>query len=590
MRISGINWFGFDTINAIVGGLQQRSYKSILIQIKELNFNVVRLTFSNEMLLWYATPAQIDFTLNPDLVGLSPLQIMDAVISYCGTIGLGVILVRRSALAGNFYNEQLWYVSTDPDFSEQKYQQDWTALAKRYLNSAVIAADLWDEPKDTADWPTWSAAATAAGNAVLQGNPNLLIIVQGVGASGWWGGNLQGVATTPITLNVPNKLVYSAHDFAVDTFPQPWLTSSAFPGDLRPRWTTFFGYIFQQNIAPLFIGSFGTDIHKAPCAEWMQLLMNYMNGQFVSDGVSELTSGQLGLSWSIAAVNADYAVTGLLTLPNWQSVDMYKLAYLTNSFGKTLNSKIKANFPTSTPANYPSPEPFAEPTPQPVPVINPRATCVTENFDSLNFQYFSPTGCGGQMSILPGGYLQLLMVPSCSNVRLDSKSYYSNAYVETKFKIGGQGPDFSGPVYSFYSDAMTPYNGLHANEIDVEIVGNGNPAPDRGWFQNSVQLGIWVPNYALKQYFINQGTYDMSDNFVKYAFQWNYNTVDFFINDQYVYSSSKYQPSLGYMQPEKIIYSLWDASQYPDFSQPINWNSPQASNFKMIIDYVTICY
>eukprot|EP01037_Dinobryon_pediforme_P048944 gene48944-biopygen26397 len=112
------------------------------------------------MLLWYATPTEIDFTLNPDLVGLSPLQIMDAVISYCGTIGLGVILVRRSALAGNFYNEQLWYVSTDPDFSEQKYQQDWTALAKRYLNSAVIAADLWDEPKDTADWPTWSAAAT----------------------------------------------------------------------------------------------------------------------------------------------------------------------------------------------------------------------------------------------------------------------------------------------------------------------------------------------------------------------------------------------------------------------------------------------
>lgn len=193
------------------------------------------------------------------------------------------------------------------------------------------------------------------------------------------------------------------------------------------------------------------------------------------------------------------------------------------------------------------------------------------------------------MSILPGGYLQLLMVETCSAVRLDTTEYFTNAYVETKFKIGGQGPDFSGPVYSFYSDAVTLYNGLHANEIDVEIVGYGNPAPDRGWFENSVQLGIWVPNYPLKQYFINQGSYDMANNFIKYAFQWNYNTVDFFINDQYVYSSSKYQPTIGYTQPEKVIYSLWDGSPYPDFSNAINWNSPQASNFKMIIDYVTIC-
>jgi hypothetical protein len=193
------------------------------------------------------------------------------------------------------------------------------------------------------------------------------------------------------------------------------------------------------------------------------------------------------------------------------------------------------------------------------------------------------------MSILPGGYLQLLMEQYCSTVRLDSNNYYTNAYVETKFKIGGQGPDFSGPIYSFYTDGIALHNGLHANEIDVEIVGNGNSAPDRGWFKDSVQLGMWVPDYALKQYYINHGSYDMTNNFIKYAFQWNYNTIDFFINDQFVYSSSQYQPVMGYTQPEKIIYSLWDGSPYPDFSKPMNWNSPQASNYKMIIDYVTIC-
>ena len=46
------------------------------------------------------------------------------------------------------------------------------------------------------------------------------MIVEGVGNATWWGSNLKGVATHPIKLKVPNKVVYSVHEYANDTFTQ----------------------------------------------------------------------------------------------------------------------------------------------------------------------------------------------------------------------------------------------------------------------------------------------------------------------------------------------------------------------------------
>jgi len=596
IRITSVNWFGFESFAAIVGGLQQRSYQSILLQMKQLNFNAVRITFANEVFLFPSPQvASINYNLNPDLLGLSPLGCLDAIIQYCTTIALRVILSRRAALAGNYYNEPYWYIPSDADFTPQKFQSDWVMLANRYANTAVIGVDLWDEPKQTTTWATgvaatdWHMAATSAGNAILAVNPQWLIFVQGVGADTWWGGNLQGVVDNPIVFNTPNQLVYAVADFPVEIYPQTWLTDPTFPSNMRPRWDVFWGFIFKQNIAPVMISSFGALLDTVQSRQWMQEIVNYADGQFTSDGLSELTANQLGLSWSYSAVNADFPVLGGLLAADWQSVNMKKLSYIDQSFGNPLDN-IPNTFPTSIPMNYPTENPTTPVTVPPsngVPVIQPRGTCVQEDFSSMNFRYFSVAGCQSEMSILPGGYLNMHISQSCPNTRIDSNQFYQNAYVETSFKIGGMGPDFSGVVYAFYSDGIVKPNGLHADEIDVEIVGNGNPG--RGWALNTMQLGVWVPNYAFNQYLINLGPYDMVNNFVTYAFQWNYDAIDFFINGQYVYSSSLYQASMGYTQAQKVIFSLWDGTPFPDFSQRMNWNSPRAADFKMIIDYVKIC-
>ena len=97
-----------------------------------------------------------------------------------------------------------------------------------------------------------------------QVNPDWLIFVEGIGTyngqSYWWGGNLMGVKDRPVALNVPNKSVYSAHDYPNSVYPQPWFQAANYPANLPALFTQMWGYIYQQNIAPVSVGEFGTKL------------------------------------------------------------------------------------------------------------------------------------------------------------------------------------------------------------------------------------------------------------------------------------------------------------------------------------------
>ena len=95
--------------------------------------------------------------------------------------------------------------------------------------TCVIGADLWNEPKMKASWgynpeTDWNLAAERVGTAIQNVNPDWLIFVEGIGVDYWWGGNLQGVKTHPVRLPIPNKVVYSVHEYIIDLYPQPWFT------------------------------------------------------------------------------------------------------------------------------------------------------------------------------------------------------------------------------------------------------------------------------------------------------------------------------------------------------------------------------
>ena len=328
VRIAGVNWFGFETGNHVVHGLWSRDYRSMIDQMRSLGYNTIRLPYSDDVFKSTTVPDSIDFSggKNADLRGLNSLQVMDKIVAYAGQDGLKVILDRHRPDAGG--QSALWYTSSVP---ESTWIADLKALAARYQGQdTVIGIDLHNEPHDPACWgcgdaaTDWRLAAERAGNAVLSVNPSLLIFVEGVqtynGVSGWWGGNLMGVAQYPVRLNVAGRLVYSAHDYATSVAQQPWFSDPSFPANLPGVWDKYWGYVFKQNLAPVWVGEFGTTLASTTDQKWLAALVSYLRPTSTYGGDS--------FQWTFWSWNPDSGDTGGLLKDDWQTVDTVKDGYL----------------------------------------------------------------------------------------------------------------------------------------------------------------------------------------------------------------------------------------------------------------------
>jgi endoglucanase len=330
VRIAGVNWFGLETPNYAPHGLWTRDYRNLLDQVDALGYNTLRLPFSNQLFDAGSTPNSIDFSggKNADLQGLNGLGIMDKLIAYAGQIGIRVVLDRHRPDSGG--QSALWYTGA---YSEQRWISDWVMLANRYRgNPTVIGADLHNEPHNPACWgcgnsaTDWRLAAERAGNAILAANPDWLIFVEGhecFGPGGisdpfqgaectWWGGNLLGARQFPVRLNLPNRLVYSAHDYPASVFPQPWFSAPDYPNNLPARWDRFWGYLKKEGTAPVLMGEFGTRLATTSDTQWLDALTRYLG------------SGARGFDWTFWSLNPNSGDTGGLLLDDWQTVAQAK--------------------------------------------------------------------------------------------------------------------------------------------------------------------------------------------------------------------------------------------------------------------------
>jgi endoglucanase len=337
VRLAGVNWFGFESSNYAPHGLWIRGYRDMMDQMKAEGFNVIRLPFSSELFDAGRTPNGIDAALNPDLVGLTGIQIMDKIVAYAGQIGMRIFLDHhRSAAGAGADGSGLWYTSAYP---ESRWISDWVMLATRYRgNPTVIGADLHNEPHGAARWGNgdpatdWRLAAERAGNAVLAANPDWLIIVEGVetGSSGsyWWGGNLSDAGQYPVRLNVANRLVYSPHDYPRTVFEQPWFSSPDYPNNLPGVWDRNWGYLFRQGIAPVLLGEFGTKYEDASDRVWAAKMVQYLSGDLDGNGTNDLAAGQVGPSWTWWSWNPNSGDTGGILADDWRTVNRAKVDLL----------------------------------------------------------------------------------------------------------------------------------------------------------------------------------------------------------------------------------------------------------------------
>ncbi|MEV8094404.1 cellulase family glycosylhydrolase [Kitasatospora sp. NPDC085879] len=209
-------------------GLDRVRLPALLADFHRLGLNSIRLPFSNEMIRATAPVPDTAVAANPQLRGLTPLQVYDAVVRALTADGFAVIL-------NNHTNTTRWCCGLDGNErwnssqSTAQWEDDWVFMARRYRdNKRVVGADLYNEVRrDILDDPNWGlgdghdwyAAAQHAGDRILtEGSPDLLVVVEGIN---WTGIPADGLphgrpTLTPVrtlshTLVASHKLVYSAH-------------------------------------------------------------------------------------------------------------------------------------------------------------------------------------------------------------------------------------------------------------------------------------------------------------------------------------------------------------------------------------------
>jgi endoglucanase len=348
VRLKSINWFGGEGPNFTPNGTWQRSYTAMLDQIKALGFNCIRLPFADDILT--QTPLSIDYSQNAPLVGLSAIQVFDAIINYAGSIGLYVILDHHRISATTGSGTDGWpNVGFTDAYTPAMWATMWTAMATRYhANPAVCGFDPHNEPHNPT-WATWATHVEALFTTVTAIAPDWLCFVEGVGAGStgtyWWGGYLADVNSRPVNLSAPHKLVYSPHEYGLSVGAQSWLQSTSntvggWPNSLAAVWNEFWSFPFQNQQVPILVGEFGGKFGftgagvadgnaNAPYeVQWVQTLAAFLNGDTDLNGVTNLTGSQKGMSFAYWSFGPNSGDTGGLLEDDWVTVQAGKLALL----------------------------------------------------------------------------------------------------------------------------------------------------------------------------------------------------------------------------------------------------------------------
>ncbi|MGE0222567.1 MAG: glycoside hydrolase family 5 protein, partial [Acetobacteraceae bacterium] len=198
--------------------------------IRRAGFNTIRVSWVNE-------------SLDHDLA------VLDRIVAAARQHGLKVIIDNHTNNVGrgpqdNWGAQQkngLWYdkggASDGTDgggnvgkTTDAKFLADWVVVARHYAgNTTVIGYDLRNEPLAYPGMSTWGdgsnrdlrAMYERVGKAIQAVDPGKLIICEGpqnyttsfAGKRPAPWGDLTLVLTKPVVLTVPNKVVYSIHDY-----------------------------------------------------------------------------------------------------------------------------------------------------------------------------------------------------------------------------------------------------------------------------------------------------------------------------------------------------------------------------------------
>jgi endoglucanase len=277
VRLTSVNWYGFDQKEYVVGGLDHAPLATIVKQITGLGVNSVRLPWANETLERNPLVADYAVKANPQFKGKHAMEIMDAVIHALAAAHIMVILDNHVSRADWCCSETdgngLWY---NTEYPETKWLADWQTIVRRYKKVPwVVGADLRNELRSGAAWGgtnpklDWHAAAERGGNAVLAANPKLLIMVE----SPEYSTNFTGFDKLPVHLKLADRLVYSPHAYNDDNHH-----FSSYE-ELKQAYDARGGFLLRMEPGvPLWVGEFGTcqTLDCGTNSDWFVMYIRYV--------------------------------------------------------------------------------------------------------------------------------------------------------------------------------------------------------------------------------------------------------------------------------------------------------------------------
>lgn len=319
VRIASVGLPGNDGIDGALRFLHSVNYQQTMQGMVADGFNTVRIAWSDLTLNSTPKSGAIDYGLNPDLKGLTSMQVLDKIVAYAGVVGLRVIFDHHTNDGGEhgWGGQQpngLWFDKgpgsdgTDGGgntgtITEHQFEANTLALVRRYRNdSTVIGYDLDNEPLSrgahgvSLNWglggPTdiWKMY-TNLGNSILALNRHLLIICEGpqgtsdtrngmagIGPEGDLSavGGVDGVRARPVVLKVPHQVVYSVHEYDTKVYDYK---ANERPSTLIPHMNHDWGYLVSEGIAPVWVGEMGSNLDTPEDRVWAQALLDYMNGK-----------------------------------------------------------------------------------------------------------------------------------------------------------------------------------------------------------------------------------------------------------------------------------------------------------------------
>lgn len=389
--LTGANWFGFNCSENCAHYLWSADVDDVLRETADRGINIIRFPISTELLIsWMnGTPNPVSsvsantdpaYTINPDFCEAdgktlkNSMEIFDIIMQKCKKYGLKAFIDIHSPHADNSgHNYNLWYGKETADgtmVTTELWIETLVWLANKYKNDdTLLAYDLKNEPHgkgqegvEAAKWDgstdenNWAYAATKCADAILDVNPNALILIEGVEQSlsgaqpgdywgiadrrdnspyigAWWGGNFRGAREYPIQPeHGTSQIVYSPHDYGPSVFAQTWFDKDFTEQTLLDDyWYDTWAYINAEDIAPQLIGEWGGHM-EGDNLKWMLLLRDYMINHHINHTFWCLNtnSGDTGGLWDSLGFNA-----GSGTKIDWneEKYEMFEI-----SLWQTLNS------------------------------------------------------------------------------------------------------------------------------------------------------------------------------------------------------------------------------------------------------------